>query len=180
MSTAREHQRQQVAAVAARYAKVFCWLLDRFAAAVSNTTPDSHHKGMAWQSEFAAIARGKGLCVEAGIGRADWLTAGKRVQCKNIDSLRGGVIDISNMRPVKANDGHRGYLAHELDVLALMHLGEVFLIPRDAICDGSGVVAGRVSPSFIRQFRNNWAVFDAEYKPEPRARQQTFFETRSE
>jgi hypothetical protein len=174
MSTARDHQRQQVAAVVARYARVFCWLLHRFASAVMNTTPDSHQKGMAWQSQFARIARNRGLVVEPGTGRSDLVVTGKRVQCKNIDSVRGRMIDISNMRPVKANDGHRGYLAHELDVLALLHCGKIFLIPRDSICDERGVIAGKVSTSFIAQFQDNWGVFDVTYVPPKRDRQQDF------
>lgn len=176
MSTAREHQLQRVASVEARYARVLCWLLNRFACAVISTAQDSHQKGMAWQSEFRKLAADRSLPVEPGSGRVDCVVSGLKVQCKNIDSIRGGMIDISNMRPVKANDGFRGYLANELDVLALRHLGECFLIPSSAICDESGVIRGKVTTSFIKTFRENWAVFDAEYKRPARDYQQTFFE----
>ncbi len=175
MSSARDHQNRQMSAVSDRYRRVFCWLLQRYERSIASQVQDSHQKGMAWQSRFAEMSRGRGLSVEKGEGRADWIVSGKKVQCKNIDSQRDGMIDISNMRPVKANGGHRGYLAHELDVLALLHLSQVYLIPRSSICDDQGVISGRVRPEFIKQFHENWAVFDCEYVPPLRDRQQTFF-----
>jgi hypothetical protein len=177
MSTARDHQRQQVATVVSRFGRVFCWLLHRFSAELTKAMADSHQKGMAWQQEFMALASGRGLHVSPGVGRADFVVAGKLVQCKAIDCVNAnGRIDASNMRPVKSNGGHRGYLAHEYDVLALLHLGEVFLIPSNLLCDERGVIAGSVSSSFIRQFKDNWGVFDANYIPPDKDRQQTFFD----
>lgn len=174
MSSAKDHQSRQLSVVVDRYAPVFCWLLQRLARSIAAQAQDSHQKGMAWQSRFAEMAVARGLVVEKGEGRADWVVSGKKVQCKNIDAVRGGMIDISNMRPVKSNGGHRGYLAHELDVLALLHLSQVYLIPRSSICDDQGVINGRVRPEFIKQFHENWAAFDCEYVPPRRDRQQTF------
>jgi len=175
MSTARDQQLREVDMVTARYARVMSWLLKRFAYAVVGRSPDSHQKGMAWQLRFAELARSRGLVVDDGAGRADLLVSGKKVQCKNIDAVRDGMIDISNMRPVKANGNFRGYLAHELEVLALLHCGSIYLIPQESICDERGVIAGRVSRLFVSQFQENWSVFDFDYRPPARDRQKNFF-----
>jgi hypothetical protein len=174
VSTARDRQREQVADVADRYGRVLCWGLQRFASAVVKIMADSHQKGTAWQLEFAALAVARGLVVDGVTGRPDLLVAGLKVQCKHIDSVRAGRIDISNMRPVKGNDGLRGYLSHELDVLALKHLGELFLIPKASICNSRGVISKSVNTSFIPQFRDNWGVFCRDYVVPARERQQTF------
>jgi hypothetical protein len=176
VSTARDHQRKQVAAVVARHALLVCRWLERFSSELLMAVPDSHQKGMAWQSEFALLAGKRGLHVAPGDLRADLRVAGKRVQCKNIDAVTGKRIDISNMRPVLSNGGYRGYLAHELDVLALRHLGVLYLIPKDSICNERGQIASRVSLVSVSKFQDNWSVFQANYVPPPSDRQQTLFE----
>ena len=124
---------------------------------------DSHRKGKAWEADFEQLARGRGLAVEPGEGRVDMKVAGLLVQCKACDRLAGRSIDVANMRPVAANGGLRGYMRHEVDVLALRHAGGVFLIPADRMVNGDGTLRGRVRVDEIEQFRDAWGVFDADY-----------------
>jgi hypothetical protein len=137
--------------------------------------PDSHRKGQVWETEFRAMCNERRLFVSEKTGREDLVVSGARVQCKNIDDIRNGVIDISNMRPVKSNGGLRGYHAGEVDVFAIRHRGDVFLVPASAIADENGRLKGRVSLAYINSFLNNWSVFDASYTPPPKSVQKPLF-----
>jgi hypothetical protein len=136
---------------------------------------DSHEKGAQWERDFIEMAAERNLPIEPSTGREDCVVAGLRTQCKSIDDIRGGWIDISNMRPVKSNDGFRGYLRSEVDVLALRHRGRVFLIPATFIQRDDGRLRGRVHESQLGEFENLWDVFDCNYQPPERSRQGTLF-----
>lgn len=127
------------------------------------TSMSSHHKGAAWESEFVAIAKSKGLVVDnPSSGRHDKEVNGMRVQCKCIDEVRNGRVCIDNMRPVKANDNERGYMVSEYDVLALKSCGEIFIIPVEELHDTQrkGFCRSKISIESIKHFKNAWAVFD--------------------
>ena len=133
---------------------------------------DSHEKGKRWESDVAELANSRGLVVEPSDGRGDMKINGLVVQCKHIDAIRSGeTLDVSNMRPVNANDGHRGYVVGEYDVLALKHRDGVYLIPAQWMDTGNGTLAGSVRISHIQQFRNDWCVFDGNYVPPRRDEQ---------
>lgn len=133
---------------------------------------DSHEKGRMWEQLLAEMAASRGLSVEPGEGRGDLKINGVSVQCKHIDATRDGdVIDISNMRPVMANDGLRGYLAGEYGVLALRHKDSLFFVPASFITDEAGKIRGRVRISSIRQFESRWEVFESGYAPPSRETQ---------
>ena len=94
------------------------------------------------------------------------------MQCKHIDAVRGsGWIDISNMRPVGANGGHRGYLVGEYDVLALRHREGIYLIPSQHLKVGDGTLRSRVRLAEIQPFRDAWPVFGGDYTPPKRTTQ---------
>jgi len=136
---------------------------------------DSHQKGQRWESDFEALARQRSLDVDLSNGRGDTKVNGLVVQCKHIDALKSGdSIDIANMRPVEANNGHRGYMAGEYDVLALQHNGGVYLIPSTWLDAGDGTLASRVRLQEIDQFRDAWKVFFNGYKPPIRDKQLSF------
>jgi hypothetical protein len=164
METAGEWKRKQLRDI-----------LERFEQEIMEVMADSHEKGMRWEKEFVAEAKQRGFVVEAPTGREDWVVNGLKVQCKNIDDVRCGWIDISNMRPVKANSGFRGYLRIEIDVLALRHRGRIFLIPSSTLDDDSGRLRGRVTESEVQSFADNWSAFDRDYTPPVRDRQCDLF-----
>lgn len=138
---------------------------------MQSQSQDSHRKGKQWEHEFSEMCKSRGLCVEESRGREDKNVGGLKVQCKAIDRVHDGWIDIANMRPVKANGGTRGYLRCEVDVVALRSQGRVYLIPADwLLCDG-GTIRGRVKAADVRKFQDNWSVFDADYEPPATARQ---------
>lgn len=133
---------------------------------------DSHQKGRQWEADMVAMATDRGLTVEPGRGRGDMKIHGMTVQCKHIDAVRcGGSIDISNMRPVEANNGHRGYVAGEYDVLALRHHEHAYMIPAAWLANDDGTLAGRVRLNEIEQFRDGWHVFTDGYLPPSRQKQ---------
>lgn len=138
---------------------------------MQSSAPDSHRKGKQWEHEFSEMCKSRGLCVEESCGREDKNVGGLKVQCKAIDRVQNGWIDIANMRPVKANGGTRGYLRREVDVVALRSQGAVYLIPADWLLRDDGTIRGRVKAADVRQFQDNWSVFDADYQPPPTARQ---------
>jgi hypothetical protein len=140
----------------------------------SKPTEDSHQKGKRWQSEFEYECHSRGLVVEQAKGREDFVVNGLKVQCKAVDRNEGG-IDISNMRPVKSNNGMRGYLRTEADVFALRHKDSVFLIPSDVLDRGNGVLRGRVSLQEIQEFKDCWGVFSVDYVPAIKSRQHYLF-----
>jgi hypothetical protein len=137
---------------------------------------DSHGKGKQWEEDFFGMCRTRGLPVEPPIGRDDGKVSGLKVQCKAIDRVHKGWIDIANMRPVKANGGARGYLRSEVDVIALRHHGSVFLIPADCLICDHGVIRGRVRLKDVVEFENNWSVFDPDYAPPSTSRQLSLLE----
>jgi hypothetical protein len=125
---------------------------------------DSDAKGRQWEREFFDKCLSLGLGpIEDVSGRADGRVRSKNVQCKSIDRITNGWIDISNMRPVKSKGGLRGYTRDEVDVFAIKHRGRVFLVPTDSICADGIHIAGKVRISDIQQFDDNWAVFDDGY-----------------
>lgn len=136
---------------------------------------DSHQKGQKWQADMEALAAERGLAVEPTDGRGDMKINGLVVQCKHIDAIRSAdTLDIANMRPVEANNGHRGYVTGEYDVLALRHHESLYLIPAAWLDTGSGTLASRVRLSEIGQFRDGWAVFCNDYEPPSRDKQLSF------
>jgi hypothetical protein len=132
---------------------------------------DSHRKGKQWESDFFGMCRMRGLHVHPPSGREDAKVNGLKVQCKAIDRVHNGWIDIANMRPVKANGGTRGYLRSEVDVIALRHHGGVFLIPADWLLCDDGTIRGRVKFEDVRQFEDNWPAFGRDYVPPSTTRQ---------
>lgn len=151
-------------------------LLQRFSEEMWALTEDSHGKGMRWEEEFSRMAESRGLVVDRPIGRADLSVNGKQVQCKSIDRESGGWIDVSNMRPVKANGGLRGYLASEIDVLALRHRGDLYLIPSEYMANDAGVLQPRVRLDRLANFASGWGVFDAGYVAPSVPRQMRLFD----
>jgi hypothetical protein len=131
---------------------------------------DSHRKGSRFEREFKQMAIDRQLVVEKGVGRADCCISGLKTQCKAIDRYEGG-IDIANMRAVQANNGVRGYLRSEIDVMALRHRSRLFIIPADYLQRDNGVLKPKVRLKEIEQFENNWSVFDTDYVPPPRDKQ---------
>lgn len=124
---------------------------------------------------MATLAIERGFAVEPSDGRGDMKVNGLVVQCKHIDAVRSGdAIDIANMRPVGANNGHRGYMVGEYDVLALRHHDGVYLIPAAWLDAGDGTLASRVRTHEIDQFRDGWSVFANGYEPPARDRQLSF------
>jgi hypothetical protein len=143
---------------------------------MQSSSLDSHGKGKQWEGDFFGMCRTRGLYVEPPIGRDDGKVSGLKVQCKAIDRVHNGWIDIANMRPVKANGGARGYLRSEVDVIALRHHGCTFLIPADWLLCDQGVIRGRVRLKDVVQFQNNWSVFDPDYAPPSTSRQLSLLE----
>jgi hypothetical protein len=138
---------------------------------MQSQSQDSHRKGKRWEEDFLAMCRDRGLHVGPPGGREDANVNGSKVQCKAIDRIQNGWIDIANMRPVKANGGARGYLRCEVDVIALRHLGDVFLIPATCLSCDDGTIRGRVKLEQARVFQDNWSAFNPEYKPPAADRQ---------
>jgi len=151
-------------------------ILQRFAKELWELTEDSHNKGARWEEEFASMSESRGLFVCSSKSRADLLVNGKQVQCKNIDADEEGWIDISNRMPVKSNGGFRGYLASEVDVLALRHRGDVYLIPAEYITNSDGAITRYVRINSILKFVDAWAVFDFDYVAPAVAKQARLFE----
>lgn len=150
-------------------------LVQEFADRIWLLLSDSHQKGQRWESEVATLATERGLAVEPSDGRGDMKVNGLVVQCKHIDAVRsGGAIDIANMRPVEANNGHRGYMVGEYDVLALRHHDGVYLIPAAWLDTGDGTLASHVRLCGIDQFRDGWSVFANGYQPPIRDKQMSF------
>ena len=120
---------------------------------------DSHRKGVAWEETVEQHARGLGYTVEPGNGRNDMIINGWRVQCKHVDEERNGKVCISNMRPVKANGGFRGYLVENVDVFCIQHRGLSSVIPvREVTTDGIKVDQ-HVSTSKLKQYAERWDLF---------------------
>jgi hypothetical protein len=136
---------------------------------------DSDAKGREWERQFFQQCLLRGLTIEDAAGRSDGRVCGLSIQCKNIDRIDRGWIDISNMRPVKSKGGMRGYTRDEIDVFAIRHRGRVFLVPTDSICVDGVRIAGSVRLSDIEQFENNWTVFCAGYVAPRLERQSLLF-----
>lgn len=136
---------------------------------------DSHRKGMRWERDFRETCEQRGLSTSPPSGREDLLVNGRRTQCKAIDRIHEGWIDISNMRPVKANNGARGYLRSEIDVIALRSCGAIYLIPCDAVTKDCGAIRPRLRVSEIAHFQDNWSVYDFDYTPPACHRQRNLF-----
>lgn len=164
----QEWKRQRCEAFFARLAEIAFEMLPEF-------FPDSDQKGKRWESDFRSMCMERNLPVEPPSGREDLVVAGMRVQCKNVDESRNGTIDISNMRPVKANGGLRGYHSGEVDVFAIRHRGEVFIVPAVSVMGTDGVVRKRVRLQSLVPFANNWGVFSNDYRPLPQVVQRPLF-----
>ena len=124
------------------------------------TIKDSHHKGIAFENLVREIAHGLQIVVDDSVGREDMILNGKRVQAKWIDELRGRQVPIDNMRPVKQNDGRRGYLLSEIDVFILKHRHQIYVIPSSRIAGADGMLLSRIDPSEYKDCIDNWSVFD--------------------
>lgn len=171
-----ETRRQRVKAAFSVLREILLEALASAEHAILPLIEDSHEKGTRWEREFSGMAADRGLAVEDGAGREDLVVAGVRVQCKHIDALRSGdTLDIANMRPVGANNGHRGYMIGEYDVLALRHGDGVYLIPATWLDAGNGTLASRIRLSLIGQFRDAWEVFDTGYAAPRRDAQQSLW-----
>lgn len=151
-------------------------LLRRFGDDLWALTEDSHRKGARWEEDFARMAHERGFAVGTVIGRADLLVNGKRVQCKNCDMEKNGWVDISNRMPVKSNGGLRGYLASEVDVVALRHRDRVYLIPSAVLANESGVLQSRVQTDRLGPFVDGWGIFETGYVPPETHKQTTFLD----
>lgn len=136
---------------------------------------DSDAKGRQWEQEFFQECLSRRLVIERSDGRADGLVCGLKVQCKSIDRIQRGWIDIANMRPVKSKGGLRGYTRDEVDVFVVRHRGRVFIIPADSITPDGVRIAGSVRLSDIEQFQNNWSVFAEGYAAPRLERQSLLF-----
>lgn len=138
---------------------------------------NAHHKGAAWESLFADQAIKRGLIIEKRKGtRSDLVVNGKLVQCKNIDQITGGKLLIENARPVRSNNGIRGYLRGEYDILALLHRGTVYLIPESRLVIDDARLATQIAIESFSDCIDNWQVFDANYIPPVREQQKRLFE----
>lgn len=129
----------------------------------------SHHKGAAWELRFIDLARDRGLDVrrsQQSEGRHDLWVAGVKVQCKHIDDIKGGCVDIDNMRPVKSQDNERGYRVGEYEVLALQCRGDIYLVPANELEDPNrpGFLRSKLRLENHQHAIGNWGVFDGQGK----------------
>lgn len=115
-----------------------------------------HMKGYAFEKEFAAECRRRGLRVVRRTGRhVDMCVCGKRVQCKCVTANEAGQVFIQ--------PGQRTwYEQSDFDVLAMKCSGCLYIIPMENLPKTNGHVRISIKPSSFRRFVDAWNVFDGE------------------
>lgn len=115
-----------------------------------------HMKGYAFEKEFAAECRRRGLRVsKRSGGHVDMCVCGKRVQCKCVTANDSGQVFIQ--------PGQRTwYEQSDFDVLAMKCGGCLYIIPMENLPKTNGHVRIQIKPSSFRRFIEAWNVFTAD------------------
>ena len=115
-----------------------------------------HMKGYAFEKEFAAECRSRGMRVarRAG-GHIDMRVCGKRVQCKSLTPNQSGQVFLQ--------PGQRTWYEHsDFDVLAMKCEGCLYIIPMASLPKTNGHVRIQIKPLSFRRFIDAWGVLNGD------------------
>jgi len=121
----------------------------------------SQEVGDRWEIEFAQMAIEKGLVVEDGYSKYDFVVNGFRVQCKAGDCISRPVVPMAETSNATRKTGCR-YEVGDWDFLAVKCPAGIYIVPEFYVRDRCklGYMKTTFNPQKYGSFLDGWDLFE--------------------